>query len=73
MSTDDRCAHRSGARVEKVWTRGQEVWTKGKFGRIAPGVRGWRHADTAARRGASDFLPYPGFAPFPYREYSEVF
>ncbi|MGG7613979.1 SUMF1/EgtB/PvdO family nonheme iron enzyme, partial [Streptomyces sp. ZG43] len=21
----------------------------------------------------SDFLPYPGFAPFPYREYSEVF
>ncbi|MEU0638241.1 ergothioneine biosynthesis protein EgtB [Streptomyces albidoflavus] len=22
---------------------------------------------------ASDFLPYPGFAPFPYREYSEVF
>lgn len=22
---------------------------------------------------SSDFLPYPGFAPFPYREYSEVF
>ncbi|MFF3561698.1 ergothioneine biosynthesis protein EgtB [Streptomyces sp. NPDC002574] len=22
---------------------------------------------------ASDFLPYPGFAPFPYKEYSEVF
>ena len=22
---------------------------------------------------ASDFIPYPGFAPFPYREYSEVF
>jgi gamma-glutamyl hercynylcysteine S-oxide synthase len=22
---------------------------------------------------ASDFLPYPGFAPWPYREYSEVF
>lgn len=22
---------------------------------------------------ASDFLPYPGFAAFPYREYSEVF
>jgi iron(II)-dependent oxidoreductase len=22
---------------------------------------------------ASDFLPYPGFASFPYREYSEVF
>ncbi|MYT74821.1 MULTISPECIES: ergothioneine biosynthesis protein EgtB [unclassified Streptomyces] len=22
---------------------------------------------------ASDFLPYPGFAPYPYREYSEVF
>ncbi|MEU4732756.1 ergothioneine biosynthesis protein EgtB [Streptomyces sp. NPDC023588] len=22
---------------------------------------------------ASDFLPYPGFRPFPYREYSEVF
>ena len=22
---------------------------------------------------ASDFLPYPGFEPFPYREYSEVF
>jgi iron(II)-dependent oxidoreductase len=22
---------------------------------------------------ASDFLPYPGFSPFPYREYSEVF
>ncbi|MFD6622644.1 MULTISPECIES: ergothioneine biosynthesis protein EgtB [Streptomyces] len=22
---------------------------------------------------ADDFLPYPGFAPFPYREYSEVF
>jgi iron(II)-dependent oxidoreductase len=22
---------------------------------------------------SSDFLPYPGFAAFPYREYSEVF
>jgi iron(II)-dependent oxidoreductase len=22
---------------------------------------------------SSDFLPYPGFTPFPYREYSEVF
>jgi iron(II)-dependent oxidoreductase len=22
---------------------------------------------------SSDFMPYPGFAPFPYREYSEVF
>ncbi len=22
---------------------------------------------------ASDFTPYPGFVPFPYREYSEVF
>ena len=22
---------------------------------------------------ASDFLPYPGFEPFPYREYSEAF